>query len=241
MSGWTEETLRKAAAWQAFKEGKALFDSGMVAEVQTGATGWQGIVKMGKRLMKVSVTVKSATDLDTRCPCADNQRSGSVCCHAVATGLASLRKTLPKQVPPATAQKPAPQPVVAVPWQVLLPLNWRDALQRGKFAATLAVASGSEISPADDRLSAWLAKEGVARKEILSLNLDGPRVPAFLEAIAEHPRLAAGKDRLSDPDPLRRAPPAQQSADHLADLDPARARSRFRPVDRNRRLLLADR
>jgi superfamily II DNA or RNA helicase len=59
------------------------------------------------------------------------------------------------------------------------------------------VATGSEISPADDRVGAWLAKEGVARKEILSLSLDGARVPAFLEAIAEHPRLAAGKDRLS--------------------------------------------
>ena len=192
MSGWTEVSLRAAASWQAFKEGKSLFDSGMVAEVQTGATGWQGTVKVGKRLMKVGVTVKSATDLDTRCPCADNQRSGSVCCHAVATGLASLGKSAPKPV----AQKAIPQPVVAVPWQVLLPLNWRDALQRGKFAATLAVSSGSEISPADDRLNAWLAREGVAKKEILSLSLDGPRVPSFLESIAEHPRLAAGKDRL---------------------------------------------
>ena len=192
MSGWTEVSLREAASWQAFKEGKSLFESGMVAEVQTGATGWQGTVKVGKRLMKVGVTVKSATDLDTRCPCADNQRSGSVCCHAVATGLASLGKSAPKPV----AQKVIPQPVVAVPWQVLLPLNWRDALQRGKFAATLAVSSGSEISPADDRLNAWLARESVAKKEILSLSLDGPRVPSFLESIAEHPRLAAGKDRL---------------------------------------------
>ncbi len=192
MSEWTEATLRAAASWQAFKEGKSLLEGGMVADVQTGSTGWQGTVKMGKRLIKVSVTVKSPTDLDTRCPCADNQRSGSVCCHAVATGLASLGTAAPKPV----IQKVVPQVAVAVPWQVLLPLNWRDALQRGKFAATLAVASGHEISPADDRLNAWLAKEGVARKEILSLSLDGPRVPAFLESIAEHPRLAAGKDRL---------------------------------------------
>ncbi len=216
MSGWTEETLRKAASWQAFKEGKSLFETGMVAEVQAGATGWQGMVKVGKRLMKVSVTAKSATDLDTRCPCADNQRSGSVCCHAVATGLATLTKSIPKQAIQTTAPKIMPQAVVAVPWQILLPLNWRDALQRGKFAATLAVATGSEISPADDRLSAWLAKEGVARKEILSLNLDGPRVPAFLESIAEHPRLAAGRDRLVIQ--IRSGERLQLSkADHLQD------------------------
>ncbi len=197
MSGWTEATLRAAASWQAFKEGKSLFESGMVAEAKAGTTGWQGTVRVGKRLMKVSVTVKSATNIDARCPCSDNQRSGAVCCHAVATGLASLTQTSAKPAIQATVPNIAPQSVVAVPWQVLLPLNWRDALKRGKFAATLAVAAGSEISPADDRLSAWLAKEGVARKEILSLNLDGSRVPAFLESIAEHPRLAAGKDRLS--------------------------------------------
>jgi superfamily II DNA or RNA helicase len=196
MNGLTEDTLRKAAAWQAFKEGKSLFDTGMVADVQAGATGWKGTVNVGKRLMKVSVTVKSATDLDTRCPCADNQRSGSFCCHAVATGLATLTQSISKRILQTNIPKTEPQSVVIAPWQVLLPLNWRDALQRGKFAATLAVASGSEISPADDRLSAWLAKEGVGSKEILSLNLDGPRVPAFLESIAEHPRLAAGKDRL---------------------------------------------
>ncbi len=197
MSGWTEEILRKAASWQAFKEGKSLLDSGMVVEVTTGAASWQGTVRMGKRLMKVSVVVKSPTYLDTNCPCSDNQRSGSFCCHAVATGLATLKPVRVTQPIQTTVQKPIPLQVPAVPWQVLLPLNWRDALTRGKFAATLALATGEEISPADDRLSAWLAKEGVVIKSILSLNFDGARVPSFLESIADHPRLAAGKDRLS--------------------------------------------
>ena len=97
MSGWTEATLRAAASWQAFKEGKSLFENGMVAEVQADGTGWQGSVKVGKRPMKVRVTVKSATHIDTHCPCSDNQRSGAVCCHAVATGLASLGKPEVKQ------------------------------------------------------------------------------------------------------------------------------------------------
>ena len=197
MSGWTEEILRKAASWQAFKEGKSLLDSGMVVEVTTGPASWQGTVRMGKRLMKVSVVVKSPTYLDTNCPCSDNQRSGSFCCHAVATGLATLKPVRVAQPIQTTVQKPILLQVPAVPWQVLLPLNWREALTRGKFAATLALATGEEISPADDRLSAWLAKEGMAIKSILSLNFDGARVPSFLESIADHPRLAAGKDRLS--------------------------------------------
>ncbi len=172
-----------------------MLDGGLVSDAKAGASGWDGMVRVGKRLLRVSVTVKSATNFDTRCPCADNQRSGAVCCHAIATGLAALGN--PKPVFAPSVAKPAAQVLAAISWQILLPLNWRDALARGRFAATLAAAAGEEISPADDRLNAWLAKEGVSRKEILSLNLDGARVPAFLESIADHPRLAAGKDRWS--------------------------------------------
>jgi len=204
MSGWTEATLRAAATWQAFKEGKSLFESGMAKGEKTPA-GWQGIVRVGTRPLKTTVTVKSATHLETRCPCPDNQRTGAVCAHAVATGLAALNPAVrtaaaPSSVSsrpgvPAAPAKPA-APAAPRAWQILLPLNWRDVLGRGKLAATLAVAGGEELSPADERLSTWLAKEGAAGKEIVSLSLDGPRVVGFLEAVAEHPRLAMGKDRL---------------------------------------------
>ncbi|MES2476161.1 MAG: SNF2-related protein [Verrucomicrobiota bacterium] len=199
MSGWTEEIIRKAAAWQAFKEGKSLLDAGMVTEVKSAPGGWVGTVRMGKRLMKVAVIVKSPTHLDTRCPCSDNQRSGSFCCHAVATGLASLKPAAPQRAevaaPSRTVATPLP-PTASVAWQILLPLNWRDALTRSRFAATLATAKDEEIAPADDKLCAWLAREGVVRKDIISLSLDGPRVSSFLEAVADHPRLVVGKDRL---------------------------------------------
>jgi superfamily II DNA or RNA helicase len=199
MSSWTEATLRAAASWQAFKEGKSLVDGGLVIEAKAGANGWQGLVKVGKRALRVSVQVKSATHLDTQCPCADNQRSGALCSHAVATGLVAmgvgLKQPLQTTASKVVASSAAPVPA-AVPWQIMLPLNWREALSRGKLAATLALSEKEELSLADERLSGWLAREGVARKSILSLNIDGGRVSAFLEAIAEHPRLAAGKDRL---------------------------------------------
>jgi hypothetical protein len=203
MSGWSEEIIRKAAAWQAFKEGKSLLDSGMVADVKSAPGGWVGTVRMGKRLMKVAVIVKSPTDLETRCPCGDNQRSGSFCCHAVATGLASLKPVAAAAAARVRLQSSAlrvpaaVQPLAAtIPWQILLPINWRDALARGRFAATLATAKDEEIAPADDRLCGWLAREGVARKDIISLSLDGARVSSFLESVADHPRLVVGKDKL---------------------------------------------
>lgn len=198
MIGWTETTLRAAASWQAFKEGKSLLEGGAVTEAQATPSGFQGAVRSGKRLLRVHVAVKTATDLATRCACPQNQATGECCAHAVAVGLAALAGT--SGTSPRTAARvapAAPAPAAAVQWQILLPLNWRDALARGKFAATLATSTGSEISPADDRLNAWLARERVISKNLLSLNLAGPQVAGFLEAIAEHPRLAAGKERLS--------------------------------------------
>lgn len=187
---WTEATLRAAATWQAFKEGKSLFDTGAVSDAKSGQNGWQGLVRAGKRPIRVSVTVKSATDLETRCACAQNQATGAFCAHAVATGLAALAG---KSAKPAEETR---APIASQPWQILLPHNWREALSRGKLSATLAVSSGEEISPADDRLNAWLARENAGIRETHSLNLDGSRVSSFLEAISDHPRLAAGKERM---------------------------------------------
>ena len=211
---WTEATLRAAATWQAFKEGKSLFETGAVSDTKSGQNGWQGLVRAGKRPLRVSVTFKSATDLETRCACAQNQATGAFCAHAVATGLATLAV---KSAPPNAVK--ASQPVTSTPWQILLPLNWRDALSRGKLTATLAVSNGDTISPADDRLNAWLARETVARAScppppgitrsapekaagrmpapLISLNLDGNRVSTFLEAIADHPRLTVAKEQLT--------------------------------------------
>ena len=195
MTGLTEATLRSAATWQAFKEGKALFEGGAVAEAHLVPTGCQGAVRSGSRLLRVQLAVQSATDLATRCACPHNQATGELCGHAVAVGLAALAGK-GGTGNRAVAVVPA-APAAAVAWQILLPLNWRDALARGKFAATLATATGSEISPADDRVNGWLAREGVAAKAILSLNLAGTQVAALLEALADHPRLTAGKERLS--------------------------------------------
>ncbi len=191
MSEWTESTLRAAASWQAFKEGKSLFETGMVIEAKAGQMGWQGTVRVGKRPLKVTVTVKSATNLETRCPCPDNQRNGSVCCHAVATGLAALAG------PTAQPTQKAVEKTAEISWLIVFPANWREALSRGKITATLNQTRDPEISPADERLNAWLQKEKVSLRETLVLNLAGPQAAAFLDAIAEHPRIIAGKDRQS--------------------------------------------
>jgi superfamily II DNA or RNA helicase len=195
MTGWTEDTIRKAASWKAFKEGKSLFECDSVTEVKAGSSGWKGAVKGGKRPYRVSVTVKTATDIEARCSCPENQATGEICAHAVAVGLAALS-------PPAASREPMPK-ASAVPESavsarsrvVLLPPNWRDALFRGKLAATLDLSEDAEVSPADLRLAEWLATERVAEKGSLNLHLDGGRASSFLEALVGHPAVLAGKNR----------------------------------------------
>lgn len=194
MTGWTEATLRGAASWKAFKEGKSLFENGVVAESKAGESGWAGAVKSGSRLIRVKVSVKSVTDLETRCSCPENQSTGALCAHAVAVGLAALARGA---APAVSSQPSSPKPAAApVSWKIQLPANWRDALQRGRLSASLSTAE-TEISPADERLSTWLSREGVSQRNSLSINLDGAKVASFLETIADHPALVAGKDRSS--------------------------------------------
>ena len=187
MSGWTESTLRGAASWQAFKEGKALCEAGAATAVKSDAAGWQGSVRAGQRLLRVSVRIKSASDFDTRCACPENQSSGALCAHAVAVGLAALRGTLPLTIKP---DQPPALPSQA--WDIGFPPNWGESLSRGRLAASLS-RNPEPPMPADQALSAWLAAAGGAEKFPLQLQLDRSRLSAFLEILTGHPRIRIGK------------------------------------------------
>lgn len=193
MTDWTEETLRKAASWMAFKEGRALFENGSVTDAKRGSTSYQGSVAGGRRPFRVSVIVRSATDLEARCPCPENQSTGAVCAHAVAVGLAVLSgKTSTAK---ASAAAPVATEAPAHAWQIVFPQNWRDSLQRGKLAVSLLAAADSADTASDGPLMAWLSKERAQPKPGLTLHLDGAQTRGFLEALTEHPRVVAGKER----------------------------------------------
>lgn len=191
MSGWTEQALRGAASWRAFKEGLALRDGGAVVEAKKTESGWRGAVRVGKRVFRVGVVVKSVSDFEVRCSCPENQASGEVCCHAVATGLQSLvgadAVKTPDEPKAVAAQKSA------CAWDLVLPVNWRDALQRGKLSVLVRESKADEISAADEKLGLWLESQRVARSPEMHLHLDGKRVDDFLSAIIDHPRLRSGQ------------------------------------------------
>jgi superfamily II DNA or RNA helicase len=190
MSGWNEQTLRAAASWKAFKEGKALFENGAVTTVKAGSSGWQGTVSAGKRPLRVSVTVKSANDLETRCPCPENRSSGAFCAHAVATGLAALAPAASLESQPEATPKAALSPA----FDLLLPPSWREALTRGKLSVTARISTRAPLDAADHKFAAWLVAERVAAAPNLHLHLDGARASAFLDAIVGHPAVFACKE-----------------------------------------------
>jgi superfamily II DNA or RNA helicase len=194
MSDWTEETLRKAASWKAFKEGQALLRDGCVTDAARTATGWRGTVRQGKRPLRVSVVVKSPSNLETRCPCPENQSSGALCCHALAAALAVLDPQSVQASQAAAATEAQPPDQSAPSRNVALGRRWQDALAHGSLAVTITHADRMDITPADTRLHAFLSKHDAPNKRVAHLQLRGPQTAGFLLAIEGHPALTDQED-----------------------------------------------
>lgn len=186
MPAWTEQSLRAAASWQAFKEGSELFRAEAVSEVQAGETGWQGSVRGGKRPFRVKVTARSASDLEVKCSCPENQRSGAVCAHAVATGLAAL---VPKVEKRERVTEEIDSPFDRTVWDLAFPGAWRKALDAGRLSVVVKPGSEAEPGPADDRVTQWMAKHRLAAERTHRLALQGGQMADFLACLVDHPRV----------------------------------------------------
>ncbi len=187
----TEAVIRNAASWQAFKEGKSLADAGMVESVTRTELGWQGVVRDGKRRFHVTVIAKSATHLDTRCSCFDNQRSGCVCAHAVATGLVLI--AVKKSQPEPNKNIRVPSPDARHAWQIFLPPNWQDSLRHGKLMATLKVRKDHAPTLADEQINAWLAATNTPHQESRTIHLSGNLTSGFATALIGHAQVFENK------------------------------------------------
>ena len=199
MIEWNEETLRQAASWRAFKEGAALLKDGLVSEATATANGWRGTVRVGKRPLRVGVNVRSATDLEAHCPCPENQASGALCCHAVATGLAVLKSRENPATPEPAYQKPTgmqpAEPAAPAAMDVVLTPNWRTALGLGKLSATLEPASREADHPGVQRLLQWMTAQRLKPGGKHHLSLSSGNLDGFIEALIDHPGVFVGRER----------------------------------------------
>lgn len=192
MPDWSESTLKSAAGWKAFKDGKSLLDAGQVVQAKSSPDGWTGSVKAGSRLIRLGVKVPSPGHFDVKCSCPENQATGMICAHAVATGLSLVTSRAPAKVAtPIPSSTPRPDLISA--YVVKFPPNWCDSLSRGKLTVTVAIDPAASPDAADTRLAGWLVSQGViSLKGPVPLSLDATRLPGFLEALTDHPHLLAG-------------------------------------------------
>ena len=89
---FTEKLLKDWAGWRAFRDGKALFERGVVEKVAYEHPFVTGNLNLGPRGMRSKFEVLKNGLVDNHCPCRDNQERGLICAHLVAMGMEVIRR-----------------------------------------------------------------------------------------------------------------------------------------------------
>ncbi|QBG47136.1 hypothetical protein EGM51_06895 [Verrucomicrobia bacterium S94] len=89
---YTEKKLKDWAGWRAFRDGKALFERGVVEKVTYEPPFVTGQLNLGPRGMRSKFEILKNGLVENHCPCRDNQERGLICSHLVAMGLEVLKQ-----------------------------------------------------------------------------------------------------------------------------------------------------
>ena len=103
---YTEKKLKDWAGWRAFRDGKALFERGVVEKVTYEHPYITGQLNLGPRGMRSKFEILKNGFVENHCPCRDNQERGLICSHLVAMGMEVIRRhTDPARKERAAAEK----------------------------------------------------------------------------------------------------------------------------------------
>ena len=213
--------LVELGGWPALKEARVLVGQGRVMDARREGEVIRASVRGAEKTYEPQITLaERVAKVEVRCTCAESRRTGRVCAHALAAGLALLQ--------PANAVKiqatPAISPTPSAPkrWRreeaapgtpfisagVLLPLQLREALEKSSVRIILEAAGaegtalpwetamrgaapGFAVDEADARLLAALEKIAGSISGISDVPRE--KMPALLRALAGHPRVWLGK------------------------------------------------
>src|ERR1700678_695414 len=143
-----QSLLVELGGWPALKEARALVERGKVLEVTRDGAVIRARVQGAEKIHEAQITLADrVANVEVRCTCPDSRRSGRVCAHALAAGLALLRPASDRRgtqagVPSATQPPPgvrrlprfaldeAPPGTPRLEFTVLLPLQLADALAK---------------------------------------------------------------------------------------------------------------
>jgi superfamily II DNA or RNA helicase len=89
---FTHKILQDWAGWKAFRDGKALFERGVVEKVEYNPPFISGKLAIGIRGMRSKFELTPDGLVENQCPCRDNQERGLICAHLVALGLEAIKQ-----------------------------------------------------------------------------------------------------------------------------------------------------
>ncbi|HEY5622100.1 MAG TPA: SNF2-related protein, partial [Pontiella sp.] len=167
---YSEKKLKDWAGWRAFRDGKALFERGVVEKVTYEHPFITGVLNLGPRGMRSKFEILKNGLVENHCPCRDNQERGLICSHLVAMGLEVLRRHAdPMRKERDTAERQRIDRIVksaegtrirrvrqdapdAVPARLVIELseNWMEQLQTEKVDLHVSVESKGELKAAGD-------------------------------------------------------------------------------------------
>jgi SNF2 family DNA or RNA helicase len=88
---FTQKILKDWAGWKAFRDGKMLFERGLVEKLDYEHPFISGQLSIGIRGMRSKFELLEDGFVENHCPCRDNQEKGLICAHLVALGLEAVR------------------------------------------------------------------------------------------------------------------------------------------------------
>jgi superfamily II DNA or RNA helicase len=155
--------LAEIGGWPALKEARALVERGKVVEGRREGDIIRARVHGAEKIYDAQIKLAGrAADIEVSCTCVESRRTGRVCAHALAAGLALLQ---PARTSPAStvarAKAVLPAPARSNRWLIddapagtpflectfLLPLQFKDALGQGPLRVILEARGGDVSEP----------------------------------------------------------------------------------------------
>ncbi|MBT8043029.1 MAG: SNF2 helicase associated domain-containing protein, partial [Pontiella sp.] len=156
---YTKKKLKDWAGWRAYRDGKALFERGVVEKVSYDHPYITGLLNLGPRGMRSKFEVLKNGLVENHCPCRDNQERGLICSHLVAMGLEVIRRNsdpahnpnviaetsridrIAKAVEGSRIQRVGKSAPGAVKARLIVELaeNWLEQLPGGKISTHLSI------------------------------------------------------------------------------------------------------
>jgi len=192
------------AGWQVVKRARMLVDQGRILDVSFDGKLVRGSVGDGEKSQRSGMLIKGRTDVENLCNCRESQRTGTLCHHAIALGVAVARG-LHKHPPSSghhaekvikTPAKPKAQfsaPSAALAFR--LPKNLGKGFGRGTLSVSVEETDTEEGNELDLPVLAWLQQLGQT-KVPPQLMLQKAHLPGFFAALQGHPRAFIGQEPL---------------------------------------------